>query len=87
VLAALVLALLVLVAGVSGELGAAGVAALAAVSVLWLLVDAPMEGPILITVTPTHGVTGADLAGVVGLALAAYRAVPLHRRSRSREHG
>jgi hypothetical protein len=80
--AVVVLAGLVLAAGVSGRSGAVGVVVLAAVSVLWLLVNGPMEGPVLLTVTTDHGVTGADLAGLTGLALAAFRLTALRRESR-----
>ena len=80
-IAAVVLVGLVLTAGLSGRFGMAGVVALAATSLLWLVVNGPMEGPVLLTVTAAHGVTGADLAGLAGLALAAYRFTAL-RRSR-----
>ena len=80
--ASIVLAGLVLAAGLSGLLGAGGAAALAAMSVLWLLVNDPMEGPVLIIFTPAHGLTGADLAGLVGLALAAVRVLVLVRAAR-----
>jgi hypothetical protein len=78
-LAALVLAALLLAAGTGGGSGVRGVALLAALSVLWLLVNHPMEGPVLLVVTARHGLTGGDLAGLVGLGLAAYRWVGLRR--------
>jgi hypothetical protein len=78
--AAVVLAGLVLAAGLSGMLRMGGAAALAAMSLLWLVVNEPMEGPVLVTFTPAHGVTGADLAGFTGLALAGFRAQVLVRR-------
>ena len=84
VFAAIVLAGLVLTAGLSGMLEAGGAAAPAAMSLLWLVVNAPMEGPVLVTFTPAHGVTGADLDGFVGLVLAGYRALLLTRRARDR---
>ena len=46
---------------------------LAVVSVLWLLVNGPVEGVVLLPVIADHGLTGADLAGLAGLALAAWR--------------
>jgi hypothetical protein len=73
-LAAVVLMGLVLVAGVSGRFGLRGALALAATSVLWLLINTPMEGVVLLKVTGQHGLTGADLAGLAGLGLAAFRA-------------
>jgi hypothetical protein len=41
---------------------------------LWLVVNGPMEGVVLLKVTRHHGLTGGDLAGIAGLALAAGRA-------------
>jgi hypothetical protein len=84
VVAAIVLAGLVLTAGLSGTLKRGGAAVLGAMSLLWLVVNAPMEGPMLVTFTPAHGVTGADLAGFAGLALAAYRGFAVrHVRGRT----
>lgn len=73
VFAALVLAGLVLAAGLSAHTGVSGVLALVGLSLLWLVVNGPMEGPVLIPFSRNHGLTGADLAGVVGLAIAARR--------------
>ena len=72
-LAALTLAALVLAAGISGSSGRRGAVALGVLSVLWVLVNEPMEGPVLIELTATHGVRSADLAALVGLVLAGYR--------------
>jgi hypothetical protein len=83
VVAALVLAGLVLAAGLSGRFGMAGAAALAVISLLWLVVNGPMEGPVLVVVVRGHGLTGGDLAGLVGLGLAAFRGVQC-RRERER---
>jgi hypothetical protein len=80
VLAAVVLAGLVIAAGVSGRTGLAGAATLAVMSLLWLLVNGPMEGPTLVELTAAHGLTGGDLAGVVGLGLASFHGA----RARSR---
>lgn len=42
-------------------------------AVIWLLVNGPVEGPVLVELTPDHGLTVADLpalaAGAVALAL------------------
>jgi hypothetical protein len=81
VLAALVLVALVLAAGLSGRSKLAGAGALAALSVAWLLVNSPMEGAVLVAFTPDHGITGGDLTGFAGLALAGARFAAL-RRSR-----
>ena len=83
-IAAIVLAGLVLAAGLSGLLGARGAAVLAALSLLWLVVNDPMEGTVLLTFSAGHGLTGADLAGFAGLAIAAYRGLAI-RRVRIRE--
>ena len=45
-------------------------AVLVAVAMLWLSVNQPMEGPILITVSPKHGLTASDLLSVAGFAVA-----------------
>jgi hypothetical protein len=79
--AVVVLAGLVLAAGLS-ERSRVCAAALAAVSVLWLFVNGPMEGPVLLTITSDHGLTGADLGGFTGLALAAFHWTVLRRRAR-----
>jgi len=44
---------------------------------VWLLVNGPVEGPVLLVVTPSHGLTVADLLSAVALvaALRAYRRV------------
>jgi hypothetical protein len=80
VVAAIVLIGLVLAAGTSRGAGLRGALALAVVSVLWLLVNGPMEGPVLVAVGPGHGLTGGDLAGLAGLGLAAVQARSLARR-------
>jgi hypothetical protein len=71
-LAGLALVALVLAAGLAPGRGRRGAAALAVVSVLWLALNKPMEGPVLLTVMPDHGLVGADLAGLAGLGLAAW---------------
>jgi hypothetical protein len=77
--AAVVLVGLVLSAGLSRALRWGGVALLAAVSVLWLVVNGPMEGPVLLVFSTDRGLTGADLASVAGLGLAVAQAVRLRR--------
>ena len=84
VIAPLVLAGLVLAAALSGTRGLGGAVVLAGISILWLIVNQPMEGPTLVELAQEHGITGADLAGVVGLGLAAHRAREIGRRSRPR---
>ncbi|MDT0353977.1 hypothetical protein [Pseudonocardia charpentierae] len=80
---AVVLVVLVFLAGVSAETGLLGAVALAVVSVAWLLVDAPVEGLILVVVAPGRGLTGSDLAGMAGLGLAVWRG---HQALRSRRN-
>jgi Co/Zn/Cd efflux system component len=43
---------------------------LVGVALLWLRADKPIEGPILLVVEPTHGLTLADLIAAVPLLLA-----------------
>ncbi|MCW2792445.1 MAG: hypothetical protein JWO76_1543 [Nocardioides sp.] len=69
-LTGLALAALVLTAGLAPRFGRPGAVALAAVSVLWFLVNKPVEGDTLVYVTHDHGLTSADLGGVAGLLLA-----------------
>ena len=78
-LAALVLVALVLAAGLCARFGMPGVLTLAAVSIIWLVVNKPMEGPVLLVVVRGHGLTGGDLAGLAGLGLAAFRGARARR--------
>jgi hypothetical protein len=41
----------------------------------------------MVAVTDSHGFTGADLAGLTGVALAGFRALVLVRRSSGRPTG
>jgi hypothetical protein len=77
--AALVLAALVAAGVLAGRTGRTGALLLGALSLLWLLVNKPMEGRTLVVFTETHGLTGADLAGLTGLLLAAALIVFPHR--------
>ncbi|MCU1622022.1 MAG: hypothetical protein JWL79_867 [Frankiales bacterium] len=55
------------------DLMCAGILAnLLGVAALWLRVDKPMEGPILLVLGPRHGVTVADLLVVVPVAVAGW---------------
>jgi hypothetical protein len=71
-LAGLVLFLLVASAAAAPSWGRPGAGFLAAVSVVWLLVSQSMEGTVLLVLSPTHGLTSADLGGVAGLLVAAW---------------
>lgn len=66
------LALLVRVVGGARPEGRPGAVRLALCSVLWLLVSSTMEGAAPLPVTPDHGLTAGDLAGLAGLALAGW---------------
>jgi hypothetical protein len=48
---------------------------------LWLVVNKPLEGPVLVVISRGHGVTLSDLLAPAGVAFAA---VLLYRRGRSR---
>jgi hypothetical protein len=54
------------------------------VAVLWLVVDKAMEGPTVLYVTANHGLTAADLAGLVAVLLGLHQAWP---DVRQRWHG
>ena len=69
--AALTLVALVSSAALAGRSRRPAAVLLAGVSVLWLLVNDTMEGAVLLDLTPGHGLTAADLAGLTGLLLAA----------------
>jgi hypothetical protein len=83
-LAGLTLAALLVAGTAAGRWGRPAAALLAAVSVIWFFVNRPMEGPVLLTVTPSHGLVAADLAGVAGLVLAAAMFVFPYRTSEVR---
>jgi hypothetical protein len=72
VITGLVLAALVVTAALAPRLGRPAAVLLAVVSVLWFLVNGPVEGVVLISLTEDHGLTSADLAGVAGLGVAAW---------------
>lgn len=78
--AAGVLVGLVLLAAERRRLGPWGAPALALWSLLWLLVNSPMEGVTFFSVSASHGLTGGDLAGLAGLGLAAADVVGRLRR-------
>jgi hypothetical protein len=43
---------------------------LAAAAVGWVLVNGPVEGPVLLILTSSHGITVADLPAIVALVIA-----------------
>jgi hypothetical protein len=74
-LVGLILVALVVSAVGAGRWGRVWAAPLAASSLVWLLLNKQVEGPILYEVTDTRGLVAADLAGLTGLVLAAVVAV------------
>jgi hypothetical protein len=58
--------------------------ALAVLSVGWLLVNKPLEGPVLWVLTPGHGLVLSDLLCPLGLGLAAV--LLYHRRPTSSDN-
>jgi hypothetical protein len=79
----LVLALMIFLAVRTARGGRWSALVLVPVSLVWLLINAPVEGPTLLVVSWSHGITAADLLSVGGLALAAWRlAVDLLRSTR-----
>ena len=39
---------------------------------VWLLVNSPVEGPVLVRLTPGHGLTTADLLSVLAFLIAGW---------------
>jgi len=50
--------------------------ALIPLSLGWLLFNGPFEGPTLVVLSWSHGITGSDLFSLIGLGLAAWRLIP-----------
>lgn len=61
---------MVLLAGTLSRTGRWGAATLAVASLIWLAVNKNFEGEVLLTVTPTNGLTAGDLVGLVGILVA-----------------
>ena len=55
-------------------------ALLVVVAVLWLFVNGPVEGPVLVVLDAQHGVTTADLVSVFAVLLAGALLVSCRRR-------
>lgn len=70
----LVALLMCLVRTVRGDRMAA--VGLAALSIVWVLFNGPFEGPTLVVLSWSHGLTAADLLSVVGLTVSAWRLAP-----------
>ena len=67
---ALVLIALLVAAVLAGRYGRPAALLLAALSILWLFTNRSMEGRVLFTVSPSHGVVAADFVGLAGFVLA-----------------
>lgn len=67
--------------------GPPAVVAVVAAGVAWWLVNGPVEGPVLHVVTPTHGLTVADLLVPPLVALAVLAAVRRRRGLRAAAGG
>jgi hypothetical protein len=74
----LVLVAVILVTLLSRRANRAWRVVTAVVSLVWFPLNAPVEGPVLFRVTPSHGLTAADLIGFAGLVVAI--AAPALRR-------
>ncbi len=77
--AGLTLAALVLVAALTDRRRVSGAVVLGGLGVLWLLVDKPMEGAVLLPVTSSNGLTTGDLTGLATIAVAAWRVWTIRR--------
>ena len=51
--------------------------ALVPLSFAWLLFNGPFEGPTLLVISWSHGITASDLFSVAGLGLAGWRLAPV----------
>ncbi|SIR68713.1 hypothetical protein [Williamsia sterculiae] len=51
-------------------------------AVVWLPVNEPVEGAVLLVLTPTHGITQADLISVMAVAVVGVRLWWVRRRRR-----
>lgn len=82
VLALLTLVALLALLVTARRTGVGGAVALLAVSVLWILVNQPLEGPVLLRISQSHGFTTADVLAVIGGGVAVLRLWHLRGRRR-----
>jgi hypothetical protein len=54
-------------------------AVLVLAAVVWVLVNGPVEGPVLVVVSPGHGLTVADLFSVAAVLVAVLLLLSDHR--------
>src|SRR3954470_12477833 len=69
----LVLALLLAAAVVTLRGSRLAALALVPLSIAWLVVNSPFEGPTLLVLSYSHGITTADLLSLAGLMIASWR--------------
>jgi hypothetical protein len=82
IVCALMFAAAMILAGVVGYRQRIGVWLLALLALSWLTFDKLFEGPVLIPISASMGVTLADLVGFAGLAWAAWLGYYRHRLPR-----
>jgi hypothetical protein len=70
VLLALLVGLLVAALGTRGRTRRVVAVLLLPASAAWVLFNGPIEGPILLTLSPQHGLTVSDLLAVLGVLVA-----------------
>lgn len=76
-LALAVLAALILTAAATIRGSRTAALALIPVSLAWLVLNGPFEGPTLVVLSWSHGITASDLLSFAGLGIAAWRLVPV----------
>src|SRR5690242_1240832 len=69
----LVLVLLVAAAIVAIRGSRLAALALVPLSIVWLVVNSPFEGPTLLVLSSSHGLTMADLISLAGLTISSWR--------------
>lgn len=52
---------------------------LVVLAVVWVFVNSPVEGPTLLVLSPTHGITAADLLSVAAVLVAVGLVLPRRR--------
>ncbi len=73
IITALLLALAMAICAWLGRRQRVGTVLLVLLSAVWLTVDRDWEGGVIVVISPTHGLTTADLVGLAGLAIAAWQ--------------
>jgi hypothetical protein len=71
-------------AAVTGSLACAAMVGL--LSAVWVLVNKPVEGPVLVALDRGHGITFSDMVSLVGAVVAVRAVRRARRRARIRRH-